>query len=995
MLNRKPLSLAVSAAIGASAAFSMAPAIAQNEQVVEEVVVTGSRLQTNPNLVSATPVLSVTGEEAQIRGNTRVEDFINVLPQAFAAQASETSNGATGTAQLNLRGLGAVRTLVLINGRRLPYGSSSSPAANLDLIPTQLVERVDIVTGGASAVYGSDAVSGVANFVLKKDFEGIEIGGQYGANYNANDDGPWDQVQAAANFPSAGSVTDGEESLIYGIMGVNTDDGRGNLTFYASYEDRQEILQGDRAVSACALGTGSGPTSFAGYQCGGSSNFRSFGDPADGTGRRVFLEDDGTAVPFTGGAGQLYNFGPVNFFQRPSERYQFSLSGHYEVAPDVEAYTEFQYTNNVSDAQIAPTATFSPLWNVNCDNPFIQDNPGIPLTEAYGCTPEDIANGTLKESTRTNYRNVEGGGRNSRLTNTAFRWVGGLEGSVNDVWRWNVFAQYADTSDESFDSNYFVADLVNQALNVVLDDDGNPVCRDQSGGCVPYNIFQRTADGQSLVTQEALDFIQGVGVSSGSTTQTVFGGDVQTDLGEYGVSLPWTDAGVGLLVGLEYRKDELDFRPDQALRTGGLGGAIQPPVSGEVEVSEFFTEVEVPIITDAPLARELTFRGQYRYSRYEAFGNDVQNDFNTNAYGASLSWAPISDVKVRAQYQRAVRAPNVVELYDGLANGLPNLTSKGTQVINGTVVEVFDPCSGPSPLSSFEVCARTGVTEAQYGSIADTAAGQAGSITGGNPNLDPEVADTVTFGVVITPEALPGLTVSIDYFDIEIEDAIAEGVPAQVTFDNCLAGNLTFCDFIRRGPRGDLEGNQPGFGFVQTQVNIAQRATSGVDLQANYSFDLSGGHSVSLDYASTILDSLALTPFPGGEDVECAGFFGNACQDGGIGTGSNPEYRHRLNVSWFTPWNLQVIGTWRYFGETDNDDRTDEFQSTFDAVNYLDLTASYDITDNITARVGALNLLGEQPPVFTGAGPSLGNGNTYPTIFEIGTQVFGTVTARF
>ncbi|MEE4108357.1 MAG: TonB-dependent receptor, partial [Halieaceae bacterium] len=651
------------------------------------------------------------------------------------------------------------------------------------------------------------------------------------------------------------------------------------------------------------------------------------------------------------------------------------------------------YTNNVSDAQIAPTASFG-FWDINCDNPFIQDNPGVPLTEAFGCSPEDIATGALSEGALANHRNVEGGGRNSRLENTAFRWVGGVNGSFNDIWRWNAFAQYSQTSNEDFATNYFITDKVQQALLVTTDENGNPVCIDQSGGCVPYNIFQRS-NGEALISQEALDFVSGVGIISGSTRQTVFGGDVQADLGEYGLSLPWTDAGVGVLVGVEYREDELDSNPDQINREGQLAGSggVVPPVAGAIEVAELFAEIEVPIITDAPLARELTLRGQYRYSDYEANGNDVTNTFETNSYGASLSWAPISDVKFRAQYQRAVRAPNVIELYEGRATGLPNLSPAG---INADGVTLFDPCASSSPIASFEACARTGVTQAQYGRILDPSAGQVPSITGGNPNLDPEEADTVTFGVVITPEAIPSLTLSLDYFDIQIDNAIAAGLPAQTTLDSCLAtGAQEFCSLILRSANGDLEAGQDNVGFLSTNINIAERATSGLDLQANYSFDLNGGHSLRLDYAATLLDELSLTPFPGAETLECAGFFGNACTGGDIGTGANPEYRHRLNLSWYTPWSLQVVATWRYFGETDNDLRTDEFQATLDAVNYFDVNASYDITDNLTVRVGALNLFGEQPPVFTGAGPALGNGNTYPTVFDIGTQMFASLRATF
>ncbi|MFK8017915.1 MAG: TonB-dependent receptor plug domain-containing protein, partial [Gammaproteobacteria bacterium] len=447
------------------------PALGQetedDDDRLEEVTVTGSRLMANPNLASATPVLSVTGEEAQIRGNIRVEDFVNVLPQVFAGQASEVSNGATGTATLNLRGLGAVRTLVLIDGRRLPYGSSGTSAANVDLVPIQMVERVDILTGGASAVYGSDAIGGVANFVLKRNFEGVEFGGQWGTSFNDNGDDFFANVLGAGGQPTPGSEFDGDESLIYTLMGVNSADGRGNVTLYAAYEDREEISQGNRVFSGCALGQDSGPQSFGGLGCVGSANFRLFGGP----GGFRFQEEDGNLIPFAGGPSQTFNFGRTNFFQRPSERYNIYTKGYYEIADefgvlsDVEAFADLSYVNNLSDAQIAPTASFGiGAYSINCDNPLIQNNSGESFLDTFGCTPTDVANGTIVDGITASHRNVEGGERNSRLENSAWRLVSGLRGSLAEQWNWEAFAQVSETRDQSLSTNDFVVATLQQAL---------------------------------------------------------------------------------------------------------------------------------------------------------------------------------------------------------------------------------------------------------------------------------------------------------------------------------------------------------------------------------------------------------------------------------------------------------------------------------------------------------------------------------------------------
>ncbi len=961
----------------------------QEEEVLEEIVTTGSRLTANPNLAAATPVLSVTGEEAVVRGNVRIEDFVNVLPQVFAGQASEVSNGATGTATLNLRGLGSVRTLVLIDGRRLPYGSSGVSSANVDLVPLQMVERVDILTGGASAVYGSDAVGGVANFILKRDFEGVELGFQYGVSYSDNDDGKYENILRAGNQPIPGSETDGDERILWGMFGVNSGDGRGNATLFASYEDRDPILQSDRVFSGCALGQDDGPNSFAGLGCVGSANFRLFGGP----GGFAFQQEDGSIDAYQGGPTQTFNFGPFNFFQRPSERYTFYGKSYYEVTEDIEAFLDISYVNNSSDAQIAPTASFGiGAYSINCDNPLIQTNPGtLSFLDIYGCDAADVAAGTVVSGATMSHRNVEGGPRNSYLENSAWRLVGGLRGSfADDVWGWEAFVQQSETRDQSESTNDFVVANLQQALLATTDADGNVVCIDPSGGCVPYNIFQRGPNGESLVTDAMTSFIQGVGLVNGSTEQFVTGGSIQADLGEYGWKLPTADYGIGALFGVEYREDELSSRPDEISQVPGGGftgvGGATLAVAGEVEVTEFFTEFEVPLLSNMTAAEELTLRAQYRYSDYDATGATGDNSFDTDAYGFSLAWAPIDQLRLRAQFQRAVRAPNVIELYTGQNTGLPNLSPAGT---NANGVQLFDPCASDAPIASLASCQNTGVTAAQYGTILDVISGQTQSLTGGNPFLDPEESDTTTFGFVWTPTFAEGLSISVDYFNIEIEDAISAGISAQVTLDNCLAsGDATFCDLIQRSSVGSLAAGTFGVGFQQTNINIASFETTGIDFQILYDFEY-GDHGFTLDYASTYIDEYDETPFPGADVIECAGYFGNAC-------GVAPEYRHRFVGTWVTPWDIDFGLTWRYFDETKNDQRELEtLETKLSDVNYVDLSATWYLMDDIMIRGSALNVFQDDPPIFSGAGPALGNGNTYPTIYDTSRVFTASIKVNF
>ena len=987
----------------AASVMALAPsaAYAQDADTAnDEIIVTGSRLNVNPNLTSPQPVLSIDSAEIAARGVVNIEDLTNTLPQISAAQTSDQSNGASGTAQLDLRGLGAQRTLSLIDGRRLPYGDSSSVAVNIDLVPTNLVERVDVLTGGSSAVYGSDAVAGVVNFILKDDFEGAELDIQYGFAQSSNGgDDIFDDVLNAAEVPIPGSVTDGEEITGSITLGANIDGGRGNVVGFASYQNRKDIIGADRTRSACTLGGGS----TNGFGCVGSSNFRRFNNIADFGATDFFQQEDGTFTPFAGGPAETFNFGASNFFLRPSERFQIYTKANYEIADGHELFADFGFTESTSDAQIAPSASFGFFQRTsNCDNPLFQD----PVTEdgrsiaesVLLCTPDQIATGLNPDGTRAlvsgltfTHRNVEGGSRNSRLENQAMRFVGGLRGTLMEAWDYEVFGQYSKTKDQDTSTNDFQIDNLANAIDVISDANGNPVCFDpgaRANGCVPYNIFQRGAGGESLVTQEALDYIQGVGITTGETTQLVFGGNVQTDLSNYGIVSPYAEgSGVGFLIGAEYREDGLDARPDQISQRadGGFTGVGGPtlPVAGELSVFEIFGELEIPLVTDHPLAEELVFNGQYRNSSYDVDGNGVSNSFSTDTYGAQLTWAPNQDVSFRGQYQRAVRAPNVVELFTGQSTGLPELSIAGTTPGGDNI---FDPCASATPVASAAACANTGVTAAQYGSVPDIAAGQTQGIFGGNPGLTPESSDTITFGVVFTPSVTPGLSVSLDYFDITVDDAIVAGLGAQTILDNCLGtGADVFCNLIRRDAAGSLNASGPTTGFTLTNVNAAAIETRGVDAQVNYSFDIGAG-DVALQYAGTYLTDSDFTPFLGASTVRCAGEFAGQCGQ------PTAQYRHRALGTWNTPVEgLSTTVTWRHFGGVENDQgpSASPVEQKLGAANYFDVSGSWNFMEGISARAGVNNVFEDAFPVSISSGPaSNGNNNTYPGVYDTGRFLF-------
>ena len=987
---------------GAAAAVSM-PVMAQDNDDEDVVIVTGSRLN-QAGLNSSSPVFQVDAAEIDSRGVTRVEDLVNILPQAFAAQTSELANGATGTSSLDLRGLGATRTLVLMDGKRLPYGSPNTSAVNLDIIPAQLVERVDIVTGGASAVYGSDAISGVANFIMKRDFEGFEIDGQVGFFQDGNNGDFANEILQSFNQPAPGAELDGRSINLAATFGANTADGRGNVTAFFQYQDQNEIRQGARDYSACAYGGSSAPNAVGGVACAGSSTFRRIGlanaNPNFPAG--LFLNEDGTLVPFTGAPEQLFNFAPDNFIQRNNERFNITAMSRYEITDDIEAYLDVSFTENTTDSQIAFSGTFFRNFQINCDNPFLSaavPGGGTLADAALGCSAAQIATGVNPDGTNADvsfgglagpgYRNVNGNPRSSFIGISTFRSVGGFRGSLGENWNWDAFGQFSRTRLNTESTGDLSFDAVQDAFFAVDDGSGNTVCRSGNSGCLPLNIFSRPG-GVDQVTPEVAQSIQGNGFNTGTVNQAVLGGTMAGDLGAYGWQTPWTDTGVQFLVGLEYREDELERNPDEISQipggqglTGVGGGTL--PVAGSVEVFEVFMETQIPIVEGRTGFEELSINGAYRFSDYETDGNGVQNSFDTNTFAAGLTWAPVSDIRFRAQFQRAVRAPNVIALFTGQNTGLFN---------------AVDPCAnqpgnGFMPTATAAQCANTGVTPAQFGTLPANPAQQLNNVTGGNPLLLPETSDTYTVGAVIQPRQIPGFNLALDYFNIEIDDAISTVAP-QTSLTECLnTGASQFCDLVVRDAGGSLfasnlppAGSPFQFAGVQaTNTNIANLATRGLDIAMNYNFDLAdfgAGEwgSLSFNYASTILFELSNIPVPGvTTTTECKGLYRGACG------GPNPEYRHRLLTTWQSPWNVDLTATWRYFGAVDLDTGQSSggtftpsgnvLDDRLDTANYLDLAAVWQAKDNLAIRAGVQNLLGRDPELSTVAGTAPGNGDTF------------------
>ncbi len=953
MFRKKPLSDAVRVALGVGVgtlAFGASSGALAQDDVIEEIITTGSRIPIDANLVTSSPVTTLDAAELSNRGIIRVEDLINDMPQMVPEFTANDSNGSTGTATLDLRGLGSDRTLVLVNGHRMGFGDPFALAPDLNQIPGALVERVEILTGGASSTYGSDAVSGVVNFIMKDNFEGFQIDYQYSGYQHSNDNSV---VQAQINssgfaLPSE-DVTDGGSTYVNVLLGVNSADDNGNITAYLGYRDTAAIFHADRDFSACALSSRNGET------CAGSATIPT------GT----FSPLDGTGVYFTVAGDQFipwdytyYNYGPLNHFQRPDERYTAGLFGHYAVSEAFEGYAEVMFMDDRSLAQIAPSGNFFRSRSISCDNPLLSAQQaatinGVDVDGVAGpdfpCVP---GNGDVVPW-RIGRRNVEGGPRFDDLRHTTYRTLVGIRGDINDNWSYDVSANFSRlVFSEVYNNDLSITNLV-RALDVVDDGAGNFVCATFLNGadpnCVPWNIFQ-----EGGVTQAALDYIKLPLFADGDLSQDQWVGFVSGDLG---VAVPWAADTIQVVAGFEYRDDQLDFNPDTGFTSGdgaGQGGATGK-VDGAIVVKEFFTEAKIPIVQDRSGIQSLSLDLRYRYSDYDS-------GITTDTYNIGGEWTPMDGLMIRGGFSRAVRAANIRELFRPQSFGL----------WSGT-----DPCAGPTPELTAAACANTGVTAAQYGGIPFSPAGQYNRTRGGNTALIPETSDSITIGVVWSPEFVQGLDLSVDYWSIEVLDAVAAGIGEEFAIRQCAATGLpVFCSLITRGAGGNLWVTNDAF-VTSTNINIGFFDVSGIDIVANYGFEFGDGHTMDLALRGSILDKYDQQPLPGAAIQECAGFWGGDCGR------PRPEWKHTFSATWGTPWDLDVTGGWRYIGKADGFE-TITFHH--DEENYFDLVVSYttELFGGTTVlNAGASNLFDNDPPVngFVN-NAAYSNGNTFPGTYD-------------
>lgn len=868
------------------------------------IVVTGSRIS-RPNIDSAIPIASINGEEFFQQGQNSVGDTLNDLPQlrsTFAQQNPGAGVGIAGLNLLDLRGLGTVRTLVLVNGRRHVPADILNNAASVDVntIPNDLIERVDIVTGGNSAVYGSDAIAGVVNFVLKRNFDGIQVRGStgvaeegFGANYYASamvgknfadgrgnitvhgeyarsnrvyaSDVPW--FESADGFVTYDSDSTGLTSASDGFFDARfaRDIRSGTIHRFGL-----AVIPQSNSVANCGRGTlannGDANNLGTAYHC--NYVFGADGRATPQTGTRIGSGPTGT---FLGGNGQTSREGTQLSILPFNERYNFNLLAHYEFSPAVEAFIEAKYTRvNAVGNQLGPTFINGSTGSLQpdtlqritprLDNPFLNPADRATLASAIlasGCGftfGSSVAATTCRPLTATEISNIGNGSyrflfarnltdsedRDERFQRDTFRIVGGLRGSFNDDWKYELALNYGEFK-ETVDMRGFVnrqrfllsldaaIDPANPAAGIQCRAKFDPAARVGAQGysdsaatlasdiaaCVPYNVF-----GSSNNTAAVAYFRQPI-TNKSKITQFDVSGFVSGDTSGF-FNLP--GGPVRFALGGEYRREKAWNDSDAAADNGisnsvFLGDVLDAPA---MEVKEAYGELQLPLLSDVPFVRELTLSAAGRVSDYNT---DVGTVYT---YNLGAEWAPVEDLRFRGNYGRAIRAPNVTE---ALFPNVPNFA-------NG----FLDPCSkdeiGKNPNRATNC--QNELSAAQLANL-PTGGYSLGIISGSNPFLKEEKSDSYTAGVVFTPSFVPGLTLSADYYHITVKNVIVS-LAAQTIVNSCYDSPTPtpLCSAFQRNMSGSngAKGELPGQILFNTLVsgpnNFASRVREGVDVEAAY-----------------------------------------------------------------------------------------------------------------------------------------------------------------
>ena len=980
-------------------------------QSSDTIVVTGT-LISNPNLTRSTPVNVTTSEELQLRQTNVAEQVLREVPGIVPNVGSAVNNGNGGASFVDLRGLGANRNIVLLDGKRLvPSGLAGQ--VDLNNIPVALLDRLDVTTGGQVTTYGADAITGVVNFITKRDFAGFEL-------------------QSSEQITGKG---DGNVLRTDITIGANFDDGRGNAVLSVGYQEADPVYQGDRDFSNTNYNSFSPIQALAGSGTTTPSVFTGVVVGAPGTRRQL--------NPATGLAGAVtaFNFNPFNIFQTPFRRYNIFAEARYKLNDSIEVYSRGLFSKNTVSTIIAPSGVFSSDVTIPLSNPYLPaglrgqfcaasnrilrpNDPayvaGSPLTQAQ-CDAAALATTTTNPNfttvtTNLRRRTPEVGSRVSNFTTQVFDYRIGVRGDITPTIHYDINGSYGESDRPQTLGGYVLTSRVRAAVfatNTATCLPNPPGGGSTTAGCVPLNLFGATG----TITPAQAAYLQ---ASSTTTVRTTLAQVSSTINGDFGVASPAASDPISFAVGGEYRKysatQSSDLLAQTAGELGGAGGAA-PNINGGYQVTEALGELVAPLIQDKPGFKSLTLEAGVRYSTYriDAPGNPR---FSATTYKVGGSYEPFDGLKLRGNYSRAVRAPNIGELFSPLNVGLTNLA--------------VDPCAGAAPTTNANlraICIAQGAPANSIGNIANPSAGQANSTASGSTNLSPEKADTYTIGGVLQPTFLRGFSVSADYYNIIINNAITAPTP-QDAIASCF-GTITAtsntnpsCTSIRRDPTtGALDGDPSTTGgLFQPTSNTGRLATDGLDIVFNYRRDLFDSVKLNLAFNGNYTFHSRFKSVPNGINRDCVGFFSVNCSFTGsiqpqfqwtqrttLGFGGvdvSLLWRHIDKVRQ-EPLDISTIiagvdlGNGPAFAGTlgfgDLNGQKVDF-GRIPSYDYFDLSGRFQITKDVNFTVTVFNIADRKPPI---VGASIGNtafnsGNTYPSTYDaLGRRFAASVRLKF
>ena len=890
-------------------------------EIDEEIIVTGSLLENTP---IANPLYVLSDEDLNKRGYFRVEDFLNHLPQINPGNSALHSNFSSGTASVSIRGLGGDRSLILVDGKRLPLGSPLDGNAEQDLnqIPESLIKRVEILTGGKSTLYGSDAIGGVINFILDRDFSGTNISMHQGIYQHENNN----KSLRSINNSAEGSVLDGLNSSYSLVIGDSIGQ-KGHLVGYIDYKSIESIRWDDRDIGVCAFrGNASCRLSSATYMA------------------RVQNGSNGGYVSNSGfsSTSNGFNFGAANFLQRPDKKRSAGFLYKNKISKNSLLSIDFFNISSESTAQIGAPLIFRQTVPLPCTNPYLSSS----QYSGIGCN----SNGDTI-STTLSKRFVENSLNRAQSFNTSSsRAMIKLDGKLINEWQYSLSFQNSHTS---IDYNY-LNDLSLSKIKNSLNISATGQCVSNDPGCVPLNLFTTSnliaANASQGITQAALDYIHlNLKMHGELTDQQYF----LSFSKEFDLNSSILET-FSLLYGMERREQRLNKNPDESfLNKDGAGQQIShAKMTGAQNVNEFFTQLNIPFKAGLDINASIRF-SDYSLGK-EAFTYDYGLVYQIN-----------NTLTVKASHQKSLRVADLRELFD------PEEIELRYAV---------DPCAGSTPIFDSVKCSYTGVSSL-YGSIDDTSA-QLYAKGSGNINLDPEEA--ISNSLSFEAKFNNGLISKIDFFEIKMDNQISSLSIATV-LNNCVASeNRTgyWCSLINRA--SDMTLSTSG-SFVSTpNYNLSKFETKGIDLTLDYSFDTSMG-KVSISNLTNFISKKSFQEETSKSVVNCRGFYRNG-DESGLCYQPSPKLQNILNFSLDSKiLNMPIVSglTVRYIDDVkDAKSLGTSLNIPFRSYTYLDANFKFDIKKDLKVNFGINNLLDRDPPVNGYIGYVPGNANTYPAFYD-------------